>query len=354
VGEDPAIRETTASYLGRVHDPWATVALVERAADKTEGRRVRFFAFLALQERRDGQAVDPLLALALDETEEDTMRSLAADVLGAIGNPRVLDPLVRLLPTVGGAANALARLGPVAVPPLLDALVHSNARVRQRVAYALGKLRDPRALDPLLAALSDPDATVRGYAAHALGRFSDDRVEATLAALLMRKDENALVRADAASGLRECGESALRPLADGLSDSDASVRARILQSIRLIVLRHRAAKRVQLNGWVVEAVLALLHDEDRQVRWQAIKTLGTLKDPRAVEPLLTLLGDVDVDARIAVIDALGDIGDLRALPTVQWLEQNDNATQDRHGSRSVKDAASQAIHRIRRDNDLDL
>jgi len=112
--------------------------------------------------------------------------------------------------------------------------------------------------------------------------------------------------------------SPLQPSVDALRDSDAGVRVRILGAIRLIVLKHRAAKRVQLNSWAVEAVLALLNDEDGKVRWQAIKTLGTLKDPRAVEPLLTSLRDVDVDARIAAIDALGDIGDLRALPTVQF------------------------------------
>jgi len=95
-------------------------------------------------------------------------------------------------------------------------------------------------------------------------------------------------------------------------------------AIGFVTLQADIVRRVAPHHWITTNGLFghldshRMTEEDGKVRWQAIKTLGTLKDPRAVEPLLTSLRDVDVDARIAAIDALGDIGDLRALPPVQF------------------------------------
>lgn len=67
---------------------------------------------------------------------------------------------------------SLAEMGPVAVPPILEALRTSNAFQRRNLAFTLGNLGDRRAVGDLaLLAQSDPDEGVRNAAAQSLSRL---------------------------------------------------------------------------------------------------------------------------------------------------------------------------------------
>ena len=48
------------------------------------------------------------------------------------------------------AVNALVKLGPAAIDPLVAALKSKNDVVRQEATGALGRIRDPRAVEPLI------------------------------------------------------------------------------------------------------------------------------------------------------------------------------------------------------------
>ena len=56
--------------------------------------------------------------------------------------------------------------------PLIIALKDSVADVREKVAFALGQLGDPRAIEALTNALKDPQVDVRRQAAFALGQLA--------------------------------------------------------------------------------------------------------------------------------------------------------------------------------------
>jgi hypothetical protein len=71
--------------------------------------------------------------------------------------------------------RAIARHGPCALGPLVEALRAPDERVRAASAYLLGVLRDRRTVPALLAATSDPATTVRLEAAGALATLGDDR-----------------------------------------------------------------------------------------------------------------------------------------------------------------------------------
>ena len=73
------------------------------------------------------------------------------------------------------AVNALVKLGPAAIDPLVAALKSNDGIVRQEAAGALGRIRDPRVVDPLIAALKDEDSIVSYRAADALGDIKDPR-----------------------------------------------------------------------------------------------------------------------------------------------------------------------------------
>ncbi len=71
------------------------------------------------------------------------------------------------------AAEALAALGPAALPALLPALGDPDPRLRMWAAYTLGVLGDPGAVPALIAALDDDDVGVVKWAAAALQSIRD-------------------------------------------------------------------------------------------------------------------------------------------------------------------------------------
>ncbi len=72
----------------------------------------------------------------------------------------------------------------------------------------------------------------------------------------------------------------------------------------------------------MQPLIRALGDED--VRWYAVRALGSIGDPRAVEPLIATLTDPRELVRSAAAEALGRIGDPRAIePLVVALRNND-------------------------------
>jgi len=124
-----------------------------------------------------GPAV-PELLLAL-ENPEMRVQLAAAEALGSIRDPRAADPLVELLDSpaldlAGAVMQALARIGPPALPALLEALEKTNSTVRVRAVRLLGASRDPGAAEPLIGLLNKDRSTgVRVEIATALGKIKD-------------------------------------------------------------------------------------------------------------------------------------------------------------------------------------
>ena len=67
---------------------------------------------------------------------------------------------------------------------------------------------------------------------------------------------------------------------------------------------------------------ALLHP-DPDVRWDAARALGVLRDPKAVEPLIAALGDRDPDVRRKAALSLAKIKDPRAVEALRSCSVGD-------------------------------
>ncbi len=121
------------------------------------------------------------------------------------------------------AAKTLVKIGKPAVEALITALRHEDSNVRERSAYALAKIRDPRAVEFLIARLNDEVLRIRSVAALALGEIGDPRaVEPLIHAL---KDEDLEVRMDVAEALGDIEDPrAVKPLIAALKDNDHEVR----------------------------------------------------------------------------------------------------------------------------------
>lgn len=74
-----------------------------------------------------------------------------------------------------GAMEALVAFGEMAVPHLTKLLTDHNEEVRNFSAVMLGDIGNPKAVMPLITALQDPEANVRHAAAEALGKIGDKR-----------------------------------------------------------------------------------------------------------------------------------------------------------------------------------
>ena len=85
----------------------------------------------------------------------------------------------------------------VKVDELCRAVIEDgNYKVRVQAALVLGKLGDPRAVQPLIKALGDSNKTVRGIAASALGQLGDAAAVEPLRDLL-RHESDSFVRGQA-------------------------------------------------------------------------------------------------------------------------------------------------------------
>ncbi len=277
--------------------------LLARLGD--EDSDVRWAAAEALGALKDPRAVDPLLA-RLGDKDRDVRRA-AAEALGALKDPRALEPLLARLEAEDwgvreAAALALGQLqDPRAVDPLLARLGDKDRDVRWGAALALGQLQDPRALEPLLARLEDEDFGVRWGAAVALGELKDPRAVEPLLARL--EDEDFGVRWGAAVALGQLKDPrAVEPLLARLGDKDQDVRRAAVWALGQLK-----------DPRGLELLLARLEAEDWGARVATAWALGQLKDPRALEPLLARLGDKDQDVRRAAVWALGQLKDPRAV-----------------------------------------
>jgi HEAT repeat protein len=65
---------------------------------------------------------------------------------------------------------------------------------------------------------------------------------------------------------------------------------------------------VQIGAPAVKPLIDILNDNDRSVRWYAVRALGQIGDPAAVEPLIAASTDPLVSVRSVAVGALVQIG----------------------------------------------
>jgi HEAT repeat protein len=162
-------------------------AVVHREDDDLLGEQdARLILALLNEERTATDQVLELLLTALGD-ERGIVADRAADLLVRLA-PESIEPLVIELRTGSNPADAAYVLGRIGDPQILDVLVkalrHRDAGVRAESAAALAELQDPAAVKPLLRATRDKEHTVRSQARIALDRMGAIAVIEGVAELL--------------------------------------------------------------------------------------------------------------------------------------------------------------------------
>ncbi len=264
--------------------------------------------------------------------------------MGADVRQQVADRLVAALRRDGmvgldeeGRKSAVALLGRLGAPSVLGPLVEAlaEAGLRPYAAEALGELDitehlPEAAVSALVAAIGDRDAEVRKAAVRSLGRLCDRTVPAAGA-----------VGARHAVPLLECGEATVRMLAEACGDADEGVRVAAAAALGAYGARGTCVETVlaalmtglgdgaaQVRQAAAEAgarcsgagraglLLAALKDREERVRRAAA---GPLKEvaadtPEVMDTLTARLSDADALARALAAWSLGELGEGSGRP----------------------------------------
>jgi hypothetical protein len=176
-----------------------------------------------------------------------------------LGLPRCLAPHRDI------AVRMMRPCGDAATPYLISCLTDNDRRVRVAAALVLGWNPDSRATEALVTTLvTDQSAYVRELAAGALGEIRD--------------------------------QSAIRPLADALSDGDKNVRREAARALAMLG---------DYRG--IDVLVTALRDTDKIYRLRVITALEYHFGSRAIPPLSLILADEDKDVRQAAAEALKKI-----------------------------------------------
>jgi HEAT repeat protein len=164
------IRTTVIQALGRLGDQRAIDPLMHLLGDMTENYRIRLSAAESLGRLGDSKALNPLMHIVQDEEESSQyLKESAVKALGMLGDIRALDPLLDLFENQKGffskmnflkeqLVEAIGRLGTQhnrALNAVLEALHDESSTIRLTAVESLLEFKDPVVIPHLMTCLSD-------------------------------------------------------------------------------------------------------------------------------------------------------------------------------------------------------
>lgn len=263
-------------------------------------------------------------------------RERSAETLGNMGDPRAVQPLIRVLEGRPYSENAGKLFSD------WDAYVCSAA------IEALGKLGDSQALEPLAQMSDDPSASIRQAAVQALSNWkhksaAQKRVSADMC-VKMLDDPSQEVRLSAVRTLAKLKDpQAIPALIRRLNDSflcgeilDDLEKIRFdATSVDLLLSavedgnqsseRYILDKLKQIGPDAAGTLVNALKGPNRPQRLMAARALAGLKDVRAVDTLLDFVQD---HGNWDVITALAEIGQPAIQPLLGRLRADDDSVGD--------------------------
>lgn len=290
---------------------------------KSESGSARITAIMALGERKEKAAVDPLIGILT--RDYPPVQSSAAFALGEIGDERAVEILLKQMKdgesdTVRiNSAIAIGKIGKeTAIKPLIDRLRDNKAGMRSSAALWLGKLRNETAVEPLIEVLNsgklsgerakdsiNTNEDLRKSVVLALGEIRSTEATETLTGVLTDNEEKVSVRIAAALALGKIGDpEALETLKKVFDDTSVDVNIRKEAFLALGKTKN------QDSAGILVAKLG-----DKEFGASARKGLIDMGEP-AVDPLIENLKTKDKKLKDETALILIEIGDPRAVKSL--------------------------------------
>ncbi|NLA38283.1 MAG: PBS lyase, partial [Methanomicrobiales archaeon] len=305
-----------------------------------------------------GPAAEPLAALLGDLDEG--VQAGAAEALLRIGPPAV-PPLIRLLGEEGGrvaAGDTLVQIGDAAVEPLIHAL--DDSEISRAAAGVLARIGEPAAatlipalgrpgsgdiaaeiltdmgeasIKPLLEALGSDDARVRRRGGDLLIDMGDAAIGPLISALNHPDDD---LRLGAIETLVRAGEPVIPALVEALLNEHYRVRlgaAEVLgrvgwkpeterEMISYLIAKEQWTSAAELGPGAVESLVRALGDPDSTIQMGAARALGMIGEP-AVAELIKALRDEREGGQRKAVEALKLVGEPAIGPLIDALQDRD-------------------------------
>lgn len=226
-GEDSVQLAVLGALIRMRKDSGAAVAALIEVLDD-ENRQVRRYAIYTLLHIGPGaRSAVPAIVNIMKTTDDDMMCHPATRFLGGFG-PEVafvtgdlINALRRDHPAITRVAgNALSRMGPAAIPALVEGLGDEHPEVRCGCAMALSQM-ETDTTDVLLEVLASGDDLARAAAADTFGRMGPSAIGVTgaLERILNDENEDRAMRSAAKSALRRIILDGQNPAAPAVAAS---------------------------------------------------------------------------------------------------------------------------------------
>ena len=333
--KDPAVRNNASKTLTRIGAP-AVPALVTGLPEAD--RRVRLITVRILNQMgaEAEESVPVLIELLRQEnffvhehTSFTNFRELVSETLANIGSAAVPQLIEVLSDTDKSAAvpQLIEVLSDIAVPQLIiETLSDTDKSVHYHAASALGRI-GPEARDAvflLIGMLDDDRENIREVAVTALGRIGPEARDAVFLLIGMLDDDREDIREIAVTALGRIGQPAHK-VSNKVSNIMNITLVPEWESMCEDPVREFEVTVVGKN--VAPYLIAMLKEENADLRRAAAGALGNIAAPIAVPALIDTLDDKEDFVRGAAVWALGEIGAPAeaAVPLlINMIRGNDN------------------------------
>ncbi len=300
------IRANAVFALGEIADPRSVPALVEALYQE----KARFFAHAGLALVRIGEPAVDLLVKTMNgenpdakriteenpEVLEGALESNAAKVLGDIGSPSAVEPLLKLAEKV------------------MKWTAETNQMlVMTRIINALGAIGDPRGMPVVAKFLEKEFWDVRTVCANAINLMSD-RAGIDAMWKFIEKGEHPRNRVPLIEAVGNLGTDAALPKIKELAETQKENILTPAYQDTIKRLETFAACKESVDCWIGK-----LKDPAVPVREKAAYELGRLGDKKALDALLAVLGDPNENVRFAIIFALDRLRSKKPLEAIEEL-----------------------------------
>jgi len=344
---DVTLRSDAAHALGKLADERAAASLGEALRDPDE--YVRKSAVMALRRIGGVKAMEAMRVALGDRSEQVCLQAVKG--LGELRDAGAVEALIKVLARrerslVSAAAEALSRIGPEAVPHLMEAF--KDRYLRRRIGPQIWRIlteMGSRVIEPLIGVLGDDNYYVRLTALTILGRIgdkrvaepilrvflSDPRLQETVVGTIGRLEERGVLVLPA--GDREAGlpVEIIHGFAQENRESVIGVLTTAMENPSVKVRRFSLKALYALMGEATfEHLLKYLADDDPDVKRLVIRLLSKLRDKRVIEPLVGLLLKDGEQVEEAIWDALKVLTNLH-----EYEELRKRVAREKAGTRPV-------------------
>ena len=299
---DVEVRQMAAFALGLIAHQSARAALIKSLDDPepiVQGRAAE--ALGSIGNRADADAVSGIVR-----------RQIAAGALNGIEPDDLTYPLAAPAEAARLAIYALVRLG--SYDALAAAVLDGSGQPVSRwwpVAYALGRINDPRAAPTLLTLLNTPGRYTAAFSARGLAGLKAPLAAAALRQIVETRKAHPAIVIQAVRGLGALGDAAaIAPLVKIVADrsADNGLRLEAATSIGTLAAAEHA-----------DLLIDLLMDPLPGIRGLALRALARVDPDIFIATLAGIEPDRDWSVRVAEAAALGTLPGERSLPRLRML-----------------------------------